>query len=253
MFGLLGTGLPIKYAHSGWAPKFFDLLGGFQNTLVIHKTSAIALSFVGAWHAVYLLWALKRYGYTSGMLPGIEDSLDSVRHALYLLGFRDKPPRYGRYTYLEKFEYLAIFYGMFVMGFSGFALWFPVTFAAILPRWVLDGLRIVHSNEAFVALISLAFGHFYTVHFSPQVFPSSPVWYSGKISLAHLAEEHPLEFDSLVERGVITPEQAVKYRHGNGEGHKLSGWRRALGVVELLLYSAVFYMLIVTFVPLLLS
>lgn len=252
MIGLLATGLPIKYAHTGWAAAVFRVLGGFQNTLVVHKISAVLLCIVSGWHLLFLVTGRRRYGFSAAMVPTQKDAADSVHHALFLLGLRDHPPQFDRYNYLEKFEYIAIFWGMVVMGLSGFALWFPVTFAAVLPRWVLAALRIVHANEAFVALLSLAFGHFFFAHLSPLVFPSSPVWYSGNISLCHLYEEHPLEFQRLVESGTIPPEVAAA-AVAHAPSLCLTGWRRAIGVVELLIYSAVFYWLLVTFIPLLLG
>ncbi len=251
MIGLLGTGLPIKYSYTGWAPTVFKLLGGFHSTLIIHKVSASLLVFVSAWHLFYLLIGWRKWGISLAMVPTLKDVKDAGDHGLFLLGLKDHPPQYDRYSYLEKFEYLAIFWGMVVMGLSGFALWFPVTFASVVPRWGLDLLRIIHSNEAFVALISLAFGHFFFAHFSPQVFPSSPVWYSGELPLSHYYEEHPLEVERMVEKGLISKEEVHHAKHSHSL--KLAGWRRIVGVVELLIYSAIFYWMLVTFIPLLLG
>ena len=42
-------------------------------------------------------------------------------------------PRYGRWTYWEKFDYFAVFWGIFVIGSTGLMLWFPVLFTRVLP------------------------------------------------------------------------------------------------------------------------
>ena len=247
MFGLLGTGLPIKYAYTAWAGEVFGLLGGFHNTLIIHKASALLLCLVTVWHVIYLAAARLKGGPARWeMMMNGKDLRDAVHHGAYLLGLRQQPPQYDRYTYLEKFEYLAIIWGLVVMGGSGMAVWFPEVAASWFPRWVLDGLRIVHSNEAFVAMLSLAFGHFFVAHFSPLIFPSSTVWLTGKISAAHLKEEHPLEYQRLVEAGKLPADAAPEHRH------RLAGWRRAVGVAEMLIYSVIFYGLLITFIPLLL-
>ncbi|BDG62032.1 formate dehydrogenase subunit gamma [Caldinitratiruptor microaerophilus] len=254
MVGLLTTGLSIKYAYTGWAPRVIALLGGFRSTLVLHKASAVLLILVALYHLGFLLYHWRRGQVTWSMRPTRKDALDAVHHALYLLGLRRDPPRFDRYSYLEKFEYLAIFWGMVVMGLSGLALWFPEVAGRLAGRWVLDALRVVHSNEAFVALLSLAFGHFFMAHFHPAVFPSSPVWYSGRISLAHLAEEHPLELERLAEAGRLPSGWVEALGRPAGDPcHRLRGWRRALGVVELVIYSAIFYYLLLTFIPMLLA
>lgn len=252
MFGLLGTGLPIKYGYTEWAARFFVLIGGFRNALIIHKVSAVLLVVATVVHAAYLLRYRRRHGPTRWeMMFSPKDLSDANHHAMFLLGLRQDPPRYDRYSYLEKFEYLAIFWGLIVMGATGMSIWFPSLAANWVPRWVLDAFRIIHSNEAFVAMLSLAFGHFFFAHFSPLVFPSSTVWLTGKISVGHLREEHPMEYDRLVEQGVIPAGAAEAAGHG-GHTLRLSGWRRALGIVEMLIYSAIFYWLLVTFIPLLL-
>ena len=36
----------------------------------------------------------------------------------FFVGLRKEPPRFGRWTYFEKFDYWAVFWGMFIMGGS---------------------------------------------------------------------------------------------------------------------------------------
>lgn len=246
MIGLLVTGLAIKFHYVGWAQFLFRIVGGFHNNLILHKASAVLIVIVCVWHLLFLALGWKKYGFSLAMLPTWKDARDVWHHMLYLLSMRDRPPQYDRYSYLEKFEYLAIFWGMVVMGLTGFSLWFPTVAGEYVPRVMLQAFRLVHSNEAVVAVITLAYGHFFTAHLNPAVFPSSPVWMSGKISLEHMMEEHPLEYQRLVEQGKLPAAQA--HHHG-----PLAGWRRALAGVELIIYSAIFYYLLVVFIPLLLA
>lgn len=245
MVGLLGTGLAMKYHYVAWAKGLFSLLGGFHNTLIIHKAAAILLVVDAVYHIVYLLVYWRRHGASWSMLPSLKDVRDAGNHGLYLLGLRPQMPSYERYSYLEKFEYLAIVWGMVVMGGTGFSLWFPEAAGSVAPRWILDAFRIVHSNEAFVALISLAFGHFFFVIFSPNVFPFSPVFVTGKMTAEELWHEHPLEYQRLVEQGKLPAGQVPHHPP------HLSGWRRLLAFIEILLYSAIFYWLLVSYLPLL--
>jgi formate dehydrogenase subunit gamma len=196
MTGLFLTGFPIKYADMAWS-RFvvLDLFRGFDHLFLTHLVCAVLMLTSGVYHIAYLLIHRPK----AEMMPGLKDLKDAYQHALFLLGLRKERPKYGRYTYLEKFEYLAVGYGIVVMGLSGFVLWFPDVAASVLPRWVIAMFRIAHSNEAIVALLAVVIGHFFWVHFNPDSFPTSPVWFSGKISKHHLKEEHALEYERMVE------------------------------------------------------
>ena len=50
-------------------------------------------------------------------------------------------PDYGRWTYWEKFDYFAVFWGVAVIGFSGLILWFPVFFTQVFPGWAINVAR----------------------------------------------------------------------------------------------------------------
>jgi cytochrome b subunit of formate dehydrogenase len=244
MFGLIISGLAIKFYSAAWAEAWMSLIG-FHNNLILHKTSATLLILVSIWHLIYLLvtWAKEKSNPLSwAMIPMPSDVRDAYHHMLYLLNIRKEPPQYGRYTYLEKFEYLSIFWGMVVMGGTGLSLWFPEVAGGYVQRTILDVFRVVHGNEAVVACIALLYGHFFTVHFNPAVFPSSPVWYSGNIPLEHMMEEHPVEYQKMVEAGRIQPGDA-------GHEHELAPWRKWLAVGELIIYSAIFYWMLLSFLP----
>lgn len=244
---LMTTGFPIKYPDAFWAGYVVRSFGGFDHMLAVHKAAAATMVVMGILHLAYLGTAwLRGPRRMPDMMPRLQDVLDACQHIRYSLGLTRIPPRYGRYSYLEKFEYLAVFWGMVVMGGSGFLLWFPGTAAQVFPRWALDIARIIHSNEAFVALLSLVFGHFFAVHFDPKVFPASKVAFTGHISLKHMAEEHPLEFERLeLPREV---KQAVLAERG---AYGPSRWELNLPFIllELAVYVTIFLALLVVFVP----
>lgn len=244
MFALFLTGFPIKYASMDWA-KFVvnGIFRGFDNLFVTHLIAAVLMLTSGLYHIIYLI--IKRPKGT--MIPGLEFVKEAYQHAMFLLGIRKERPKYDKYSYLEKFEYLAVGYGIVVMGLTGFVLWFPDVSAALLPRWVIHMFRIAHSNEAIVALLAVAIGHFFWVHFNPDSFPTSPVWYSGKISKHHLKEEHALEYERLVaEYGEEEDEHEEEHQP------KLAK-NRAFMAVELVIYIALVAWLFSRFIPKLLS
>jgi formate dehydrogenase subunit gamma len=241
---LVLTGFPIKYGQSQGAKFVVSLFGGFDNMLIVHLTAAVVMLLCGFYHILWLIKLFKTSGPHWSMLPSFKDVRDAYHHALYLLGARKEPPKYGRYTYLEKFEYLAVIYGILLMGISGFFLWFPNIAASMMPRWVMHMFRIAHSNEAVVCLLAIIIGHFYWVHFNPDVFPSSPVWYNGKISKHHLKHEHPLEYDQLTE--------GIQEQESHEHPAKFAN-STPLMIFELCIYISVFVFLLSVFVPKLFS
>ena len=69
-------------------------------------------------------------------------------------------PEYGRWTYWEKFDYFAVFWGVAIIGLSGLIQWFPEYFTLVLPGWLINVAAIIHSDEALLAV-----GFIFTIHF----------------------------------------------------------------------------------------
>jgi len=233
---LIITGFPIKYADMFWAPYVVNIFGGFENMFTTHLIFAVLMILSGLYHVAFLAYSFIRGERSLAMLPGPKDLKDAWDHARYLIGLNKDRPLFGRYSYLEKFEYFAVIWGVIVMGISGVILLFPQMFL-FWPRWALDVARVVHTNEGFVCMLAIVVGHFFAAHLNPKVFPSSPVWYSGEIKLEHLQEEHPLEYKEIT--GQLPP-----------QGHEhLPGTAQVL--VELVVYVCIFGILLYTFVPML--
>jgi len=210
-----------------------------------HLVFAVIMLFSGFYHLVWMVGRFASKGPSCSMVPTLKDVKDAVHHARYLLGLTKEPPQYGRYTYLEKFEYLAVFWGIIVMGGTGLILWFPGMFGW-LTQTGLHIARIAHTNEAFVAMLAVAIGHFFAVHFNPHVFPTSKVWINGTISREHMKEEHPLEYEELLaeyrKKGIPVAghEQHSRFAHSRG-----------LIIFELVVYITIFILLMGTFISLL--
>ncbi|KKM12527.1 cytochrome B [Clostridiales bacterium PH28_bin88] len=194
------TGLPIKYNHSGWAKAVTGMFGGFDNMFSVHLIAAVVMLASSVYHLFYLvLYPLATKKLSLAALPTLKDVRDVFQNMQYLLGLTKEPPKFDRYSYKEKFDYWAVFWGMVIMGGSGLMMWFPDMAAAFFPRWVIDSARYAHSDEAMLAILAIFVWHFYNVHFSPNFFPMSWVWFHGRMSREEMQHEHPLELERIMK------------------------------------------------------
>ena len=192
---LIITGLPIKFHEAAVSAFLIDIMGGPSVTRVLHRIGAIALTFIGFYHLWYCM-AFEEGRKTFGLLmPKIQDGKDALQQILYFLGIKKDRPLFGRFSYIEKFDYWAVYWGMVVMITSGYILWFKDQTINAFGKFVFDIGREAHSDEALLATLAIVIWHFYNVHFNPRKFPGSLTWLNGKITLHEFKEEHPLEYE----------------------------------------------------------
>ena len=119
--------------------------------------------------------------------------------------FFGKGPRpiFDKWTYWEKFDYWAPFWGLTIVGVSGIMMWLPEITAAIFPGWVFNVATIVHGEEAFLAAVFLFTVHFFNSHFRPDKFPQDVAMFTGTVSLEEYKHDHALEYRRLVESGQL--------------------------------------------------
>jgi formate dehydrogenase subunit gamma len=242
-FVLTFTGLPIKYAYSSWASPVTRIFGGFDTMLTIHKVAAAIMIIAAIYHLGYLLvgWLVKKQTSTA-MVPTWKDVTDLLDHIVYSFGLTKKDAEFERYSYKEKFDYWAVFWGIAIMVGSGLMMWFPQISVQYVPRWILDCAQVAHSDEAMLAITAVFIWHFYNVHFSPLVFPMSMVWLNGEFSQAEMEEFHPLELQK------IAPAEA-----GSGEQTaEVSSFRRNPGLIitQMIIYAAILVWFLYGFLPL---
>ena len=127
-----------------------------------------------------------------------EDLYGMVRWFLYLDA---RMPRFDRWTYWEKFDYFAVFWGVPIIGLSGLVLWFPNWFSSFVPGVFLNIAMIVHGEEALLATGFIFAFHFFHNHMRPENFPLDTVVFTGKLPLERFAEERAEEYRRLVEEG----------------------------------------------------
>lgn len=241
---LAATGLPLLFSDAPWARVLAGAMGGVAVAGVLHRLSASVMLAVFAVHVTELGWRVvgkREKGLLWGpasMVPQPRDIIQLWEHVLWFVG-RGPRPRFDRYAYWEKFDYWAVFWGMFIIGGSGLLLWFPQFFAAVLPGWVYNVALIIHGEEALLATGFIFTIHFFNSHFRPEKFPMDMVMFTGHVSEAELREERPAEYDRLVADrrldALIAPREPAWVARG---GPWVGGAAVVVGLVLLVLIVA---------------
>ncbi|MBF0295721.1 MAG: cytochrome C [Magnetococcales bacterium] len=212
---LLVTGMTLHNAHAPWAPVLAKLMGGPASMGWIHRGAALLMTGIFALHLLILVPRLIRdknfvwFGPDS-LLPNRRDFRDCRAMFLWFLG-RGEKPRFERWTYYEKFDYWAVFWGMALIGGSGVVLAFPHVAGEHFGGWVFNVALLLHGEEAFLAAVFLFTIHFFNNHFLPsRLPPPETVIFTGSDAEEKLRREHPAYHERLLathtlERHLVPP------------------------------------------------
>jgi len=204
--GLAFTGLPLLFSDTGWAATLARLEGGFSAAGVLHRVFAVLLITCFTLHVMRLLHRLyvqKDLGVLWGpesMVPQPRDAVEMIQHLRWFVRLGPRP-LFDHFTYWEKFDYWAVFWGMAIIGSSGLMLWFPGLFSWLLPGSVFNVALLIHREEALLAVGFIFTIHFFNSHLRPEKFPMDTVIFTGRVTREELREERPAEFERLVREG----------------------------------------------------
>jgi cytochrome b subunit of formate dehydrogenase len=206
---LILTGMALYFSDSEWAPVVVKGLGGPEIAGLIHRISAAIMLGIFFVHLIAVSISIARKGKNfqwfgpDSLVPNWKDVKDA--YAMFKWFFnKGERPVFDRWTYWEKFDYWAVFWGMAVIGGSGMMLSFPEVTAAIFPGWVFNVVMLVHGEEAFLAAVFLFTVHFFNNHFRPDKLPPPDiVMFTGTQSLEEFQREHRAQYDRLVETGQL--------------------------------------------------
>jgi cytochrome b subunit of formate dehydrogenase len=248
--GLALTGMILKFSYAPWAVVLAKLLGGFEAAGWIHRFCAV-LTFTYFGFHVYDLFRKRKASGKSWIqfILGRESMMFNRRDWSEFIGsmkwfvHKGARPDYGRWTYWEKFDYFAVFWGVAVIGTTGLILWFPTIFTRFLPGWAVNVATTIHSDEALLAVCFIFSVHFFNTHFRPEKFPIDTVIFTGGMPLEEFQADRPREYEEMVASGELeknlmpAPEPLARKM-----------WRRlgftALGIglalIGLILYAMIF-------------
>jgi cytochrome b subunit of formate dehydrogenase len=248
--GLALTGLTLKFSYTGWARILSRLLGGFESAGYIHRVAAVMMIGLFITHLVDLVrraratsgsWRSILLGPDTMLFTGrdLREFIGSIRWFLNL----GERPRYGRWTYWEKFDYFAVFWGMTVIGSTGLMLWFPVLFTRVVPGWFINVATIIHSDEALLAVGFIFTVHFFNTHLRPEKFPMDIVIFTGRMPLEEFKADKPAEYDALVRSGDLDKHLVPPYPPIVIRAVRIFGWTAlsmGFGIVLWIIYAMLF-------------
>jgi cytochrome b subunit of formate dehydrogenase len=199
---LASTGLSLHFSDLFWAPYVIKFFGGTDTARIIHRGGAFLMIFASIYHLATILAGtlhkiLKReFEVKKTQIPSLKDLQDLIHDIKYFLGQERYRPKMEKFMYKQKLHYLAIIWGTFVLITAGSSLLFPETMAKVWPNpaFFQDLARLMHADEAIMAVTVIVFWHWSNVHLVPGRFPLQWTFLTGRISREHQIEEHFLEY-----------------------------------------------------------
>ena len=245
--GLAFTGLPLRFSNTAWALSLSGAVGGFGAILFFHKLCAFTLTVAFLTHVanvIYRVVAKREFDLVWGpnsMVPNLKDIKDFFGNFKWFLGLGAQP-KFDRYAYWDKVDYWGVFWGMGIIGISGYAMWFAPFFAKFLPGSWLNVALLIHGEEAILAVGFIFTVHFFNTHLRPGNFPMDLTIFTGRLTEEELKEKHPEEYERLVGKGQLSQYKAEPpARWLNNFGFLMGGISVAAGIVMLVLMVVAFF------------
>ena len=203
------TGMSVFYSETSWAAAVMNALGGPKTAAIIHRVAAVTILSLFVGHLVYFVFRLGPQWRTfqwlghASLIPSLQDLRDIAAMFRWFFGKAPRPV-FGRWSYWERFDYWAPFWGLTIVGGSGLMLWFKELTASVWPGWIFNLASLAHGEEAFLAIVFLFTVHFFNNHFRPDKLPPPDiVMFTGAMPLEEFRREHTLEYDELVASGEL--------------------------------------------------
>lgn len=214
------TGVAWMYIETGLGEILAWPFGGADNAVWLHRLFGLILMAVFAAHVAYLI--RSTLGGKRGFLSG-PDSLVWTwsdfkavhRHMGWLFGRREHPV-FDRWSWWQKFDYWAVWWGLVIVGSTGLMMFDSVLTTSVLPGWMMNVARWVHKVEAVLAMAHIFFVHFFIESYRPSAFPLNAHIFHGAAEFKALEHEHPAWIEriraegKLEERIINQPPRAVQ-------------------------------------------
>jgi len=198
------TGFSRLYITTSWGKKLSRVFGGYETSLTLHKWVGVLMLIGFMIHTIYLLTRIewrdlpKSIFGPDSIVPNLNDAKYLWQQICWFFG-KGFPPKFDRWTYFEKFDYWAVYWGLPLLAVTGLMTMYPIATSRILPGWTLNIVVLVHKAEAILAVSYIFIVHFFTGHLRPSSFPMNEGMFSGSIPMEEAMEERPAWIERLIK------------------------------------------------------
>lgn len=199
---LIVTGAPIKF-HESWLGEAAGALHMVDAMKIVHRVAAAVMAAASIAHVFWVVFTREGWNNFLAFVPKLQDVKDLVQMLKFLFGKTRKRPWFGRFNYIEKFDYWAVYWGVILMLGTGLLMTFNTYFMNALGAYSMHIAKLIHSDEALLASLALLIWHFYWAHFNPDKFPMNKTFLTGTMTLEEMILEHPAELEERVRLGEI--------------------------------------------------
>ena len=200
------TGFSRLFFTTSWGKQLGNVLGGYETSLTIHKWVGVIMMIGFVIHTIYLLTRVQWrnlpqsiFGPDS-LVPNFNDAIHLWQRFRWFFGL-GSPPKFERWTYWEKFDYWAVYWGLPLLAVTGLMLMYPLLTSQLLPGWSLNIALLLHRAEAVLATSYIFIIHFFIGHFRPTSFPMNEAMFAGSIPMEEALEERPEWVERLAKEG----------------------------------------------------
>jgi cytochrome b subunit of formate dehydrogenase len=196
------TGFALKFPDAAWVELLYNIGMTEYLRATIHRVSAVVMIAISIIQLFYFLFTRHGRKEIVALIPTLDDIKHVIANISYHLGLSKTKPKFNRFDYGEKAEYLALIWGVIVMGASGFILWFPTFFMKWLPTWSFETFEVIHYYEAWLASLAIVVWHWFFVIMHPDNYPLNLTLMDGKITEDNQKHHHPEEKPNTPENEI---------------------------------------------------
>lgn len=196
------TGFSRLYITTSWGKKLGQVFGGYETCLMLHKWVGVLMIIGFTIHTIYLLTRIewrdlpKSIFGPDSLVPNLTDAKNLWQQICWYFG-KSSPPKFDRWTYFEKFDYWAVYWGLPLLAVTGIMTMYPMATSRILPGWTLNIVVLLHRAEAILAVSYIFVVHFFVGHLRPASFPMNEGMFAGSVPMEEAMEERPAWIERL--------------------------------------------------------
>ena len=156
---LVFTGFVLRFPDSWWVKAIREIGGGgervFELRSLTHRISALIMIATAVYHLYYVIFTKRGRQFIRDMVPKRKDAEDLIGTIKYYSGVTREKPKFDRFSYIEKAEYLALVWGTAVMITTGSLLWFDYFTIGTFTLLGMDVATMIHYYEAILATLAI--------------------------------------------------------------------------------------------------